>query len=86
MSKWVRTDSLDYKALRYLSGADLRAALDAVPGLEIVQCKDCRFYPGNEDTTFEEEMCCKWREDEMPEWGDFCSHGLPKEGGKDADK
>lgn len=80
MSKWVNTDSLDYKALRYLSGADLRAALDAAPGLEIVFCNDCRYWQDNNGGYPHEE--CRWGNDETPDCDDFCSHGLPKEGGQ----
>lgn len=85
MSKWVKIDDLDYKALRYLSGKDLRAALDAVPGLEFEQCKDCRYYYENAES-LEDEMTCKWRADESPDPDDFCSIGESKEGSEDADK
>lgn len=50
MSKWISPESLDYKELRYLSVADLRAALEAAPGLEIVRCEDCMYRWVDTDT------------------------------------
>lgn len=45
--------------------------------VEVVRCKDCRYYWGNlsEDDTDEMYGECRWDNDEMPNDDDFCSYG-----------
>lgn len=45
--------------------------------VEVVRCRDCRYYWGNlsEDDTDEMYGECRWDNDEMPNADDFCSYG-----------
>jgi hypothetical protein len=47
-------------------------------GIDIVRCKECKYYIDNmpEDSTDDE---CRWRSEEQPNPDDFCSYGERKE-------
>lgn len=49
--------------------------------VDVVRCKDCRYYWGNlsEDDTDEMYGECRWDSDEMPNADDFCSYGERQE-------
>ena len=52
----------------------------AMPFLDIVRCKDCRYWIGelteDQEDAFVDE--CRWRTDEQPNSDDFCSYGERK--------
>lgn len=75
MHRLIDLDTLDYKALRFLSEKELRAAMK-IQGREVVTCDKCRFNP---DYT-KHHNDCKW-DPEHPHYpGDFCSQGKPLKG------
>ena len=49
-----------------------------VDAVEVVRCKDCRYWQYNNGGYPNEE--CRWREDETPDADDFCSYGKRKDG------
>ena len=52
-----------------------RPTVDAV---EVVRCKDCKYWQDNNDGYPHEE--CRWGHGETPDANDFCSYGERKEG------
>ena len=52
-----------------------RPTVDAV---EVVRCKDCKYWQDNNDGYPHEE--CRWWHGETPDDNDFCSYGERKEG------
>ena len=54
-----------------------RPTVDAV---EVVRCKDCKYWQDNNDGYPREE--CRWGHGETPDANDFCSYGERKEGDK----
>ena len=46
--------------------------------VEVVRCKDCKYWQDNNGGYPHEE--CKWSENETPDLDDFCSYGERKEG------
>ena len=54
-----------------------RPTVDAV---EVVRCKDCKYWQDNNDGYPHEE--CRWGNGETPDANDFCSYGERKEGDK----
>ena len=54
-----------------------RHTVDAV---EVVRCKDCKYWQDNNDGYPHEE--CRWGHGETPDANDFCSYGERKEGDK----
>lgn len=45
--------------------------------VEVVLCKDCKYWQDNNGGYPHEE--CRWGKDETPDAGDYCSHGERKE-------
>lgn len=45
--------------------------------VEVVRCKDCKYYQDNNDGYPHDE--CKWCKDETPNADDFCSYGERKD-------
>lgn len=54
-----------------------RPTVDAV---EVVRCKDCKYWQDNNDGYPHEE--CRWGHGETPDANDFCSYGERKDGDK----
>ena len=52
-----------------------RPTVDAV---EVVRCKDCKYWQDNNDGYPHEE--CRWGHGETPDANDFCSYGEREEG------
>ena len=52
-----------------------QSSIDAV---EVVRCKDCKYWQDNNDSYPHEE--CRWGHGETPDANDFCSYGERKEG------
>ena len=52
-----------------------RPTVDAV---EVVRCKDCKYWQDNNDGYPHGE--CRWGHGETPDANDFCSYGERKEG------
>ena len=52
-----------------------RHTVDAV---EVVRCKDCKYWQDNNDGYPHEE--CRWGHGETPDANDFCSYGERKDG------
>ena len=58
-----------------------------VDAVEVVRCKDCKYWQDNNDGYPHEE--CRWGHGETPDANDFCSNGERKEEGRtssDADR
>jgi hypothetical protein len=51
--------------------------LPAVDAVEVVRCKNCRYWQDNNGGYPHEE--CRWGKDETPDADDFCSYGERKE-------
>lgn len=49
-----------------------------VNAVEVVRCKDCKYWQDNNYGYTHEE--CRWGHGETPDANDFCSYGEPKEG------
>ena len=49
-----------------------------VDAVEVVRCKDCKYWQDNNDGYPHEE--CRWGNGETPGANDFCSYGERKEG------
>ena len=49
-----------------------------VDAVEVVRCKDCKYWQDNNDGYPHEE--CRWGHGETPDANDFCSYGERKEG------
>ena len=49
-----------------------------VDAVEVVRCKDCKYWQDNNDGYPHEE--CRWGNGETPDANDFCSYGERKEG------
>lgn len=45
--------------------------------VEVVRCKDCKYWQDNNDNYPHEE--CRWGHGETPDANDFCSYGERKE-------
>ena len=50
--------------------------------VEVVRCKDCKYWQDNNDNYPHEE--CRWGHGETPDANDFCSYGERKDGANDA--
>ena len=61
---------------------DAKQIADAptVDAVEVVRCKDCKYWQDNNDGYPHEE--CRWVHEETPDADDFCSYGERKEGDK----
>ena len=57
-----------YRCEHYKSTADV---------VEVVRCKDCKYWQDNNDGYPHEE--CRWGNGETPDADDFCSYGERKE-------
>ena len=87
MSRYVDMDKVYETARKYHkdfaeSIADLtslREVLEDTPTadvVEVVRCKDCKYYQDNNNWYPHNE--CKWHQDETPDADDFCSCGERK--------
>lgn len=52
-------------------------ALPPVDAVEVVRCRDCRYWQDNNGGYPHEE--CRWGHDETPDADDYCSYGERKE-------
>lgn len=50
--------------------------------VEVVRCKDCKYWQDNNGGYPHEE--CRWGHEETPDADDFCSYGERKDGANDA--
>ena len=69
----------------YLIKDDALHIIDSIPAadaVEVVRCKDCKYWQDNNDGYPHEE--CRWGHGETPDANDFCSYGERK-GGSDND-
>ena len=57
------------------------ANIDDAPSIDIVRCKECRWWIDNltDESTDEDYLECRWKEDEAPNADDFCSYGERRE-------
>ena len=55
----------------------LREVLEDCDTVEVVRCKDCKYWQDNNDGYPHEE--CRWGHGETPDANDFCSCGERKE-------
>lgn len=73
--RYIDADSLKQKWLfRGKDGKPYRDEIDAQPTadvIEVVRCKDCKFYQDNNGGYPNPE--CKWIDGETPNADDFCS-------------
>ena len=49
-----------------------------VDAVEVVRCRECKYWQDNNDGYPHEE--CRWEHGETPDANDFCSYGEQKEG------
>lgn len=68
-------DDLQYKAS--VKRVLIQAPTEDV--VEVVRCKDCKYWQDNNNGYPHEE--CRWYKGETPDADDFCSYGTPKERG-----
>ena len=59
----------------YMAVGECLKAIDEQPSIDIVKCKECKYYEAKEDW-------CYWR-DEAITADDFCSYGERSDDGKD---
>lgn len=80
MSRYIDADALKEWLDEYLSvfkkydKGTIKGFVDHAPSIDIVRCKECRYWIDNisEDSTDDE---CRWRSEEAPNADDFCSYG-----------
>ena len=65
----------------YAYGYVSKNQIDSVPSIDIVRCKECRYWIGHltDDDGFDGEDECRWRDSEAPNADDYCSYGERKE-------
>lgn len=78
MNRWIDADALS----RYLTDdwGDIVTAdeIDNAPSIDIVRCKECKYFIDNltEDDTDEAYDSCRWDwSRKIPTADDFCSYG-----------
>ena len=73
----TKQGSIDYGmfTIGIQQSVDEQPTVDAV---EVVRCKDCKYWQDNNDGYPHEE--CRWGNGETPDPDDFCSYGERKEG------
>lgn len=47
-----------------------------IDAVEVVRCKDCRFFQDNQIDGYYPNPECRWGKDETPNKDDFCSYGV----------
>ena len=62
----------------FLICLDMLESRPTVDAVEVVRCKDCKYWKDNNDGYPHEE--CRWGHGETPYANDFCSYGERKEG------
>ena len=65
----------------YLMKDDALHVIDSIPAadvVEVVRCKDCKYWQDNNDGYPHQE--CRWSNYETPDPDDYCSYGERKEG------
>ena len=56
-----------------LYAQQVETQVNALPSIEIVRCKECKYWQDNNGGYPHEE--CRWSKDETPDADDFCSYG-----------
>ena len=74
MSRYIDADALKIPSEEMIA----KMIIDSAPSIDIVRCKECRYFIDNltEDDTDEAygECCFDW-DIKMPKADDFCSYG-----------
>lgn len=90
MSRYINYDALDYKNWNMIGKSSdfidgvvyMGQRIEEAPSIDIVFCKECRYFIDNltEDDTDEAYDACRWDwKRQMPRPDDFCSYGERKE-------
>ena len=84
MSKWIDADAMKEWLDEYLSvfkkydKSEVKGFVEHQPSIDIVRCKECRYFIDNltEDDTDEAYDSCRWDwSRKIPTADDFCSYG-----------
>lgn len=81
MSRWIEADALecDTEWSEYHDGfiSYSQLEIDTAPSIDIVRCRDCKYFIDNltEDDTDETYDSCRWDWSKKPTADDFCSYG-----------
>lgn len=77
----IRGECESYYPTTFLAGISATInELNKIPTadvVEVVRCKDCRYWQDNNGGYPHEE--CRWGKDETPDADDFCSYGERKD-------
>lgn len=74
------SDGVGISSLKCEAVDDAVTAIKALPSadaVEVVRCKDCKYWQDNNDGYPHEE--CRWGHDETPNDDDYCSYGEIKD-------
>lgn len=80
MKKYIDLDAVIDKLENEWGYQGMREELYNLPTadvVEVVRCKDCKYWQDNNNGYPHEE--CRWGKDETPDKDDFCSYGERKE-------
>ena len=84
MSRWIDADAMKEWLDEYLSvfkkydKSEVKGFVEHQPSIDIVRCKECRYFIDNltEDDTDEAYDSCRWDwSRKIPTADDFCSYG-----------
>lgn len=82
-AKAINKETGEIKELFKQSNDELRNAVERIvdiptaDAVEVVRCKDCRYWQDNNGGYPHEE--CRWGHNETPDADDYCSYGERKE-------
>ena len=86
MSRWIDADALEYDTewSEYHDGftAYSQMAIDTAPSIDIVRCKECKWWIDNLTENDDDEAydSCRWDwSRKIPTADDFCSYGERRE-------
>ena len=80
MKEYIEKSAIKNLLERYGATDDAMALIDTIPTadvVEVVRCKDCRYWQDNNGGYPHPE--CRWIDDETPNADDYCSFGEREE-------
>ena len=84
MSRYIDIDKvlmalrLDHKDVIYIDKNDTAKRIEKIQGIDIVRCKECKYFIDNLTEDDADEVygqCCFDWDIKMPQADDFCSYG-----------
>ena len=78
VSRYIDADALKTN-INTAFWSEIEKVIDSAPSIDIVRCKECRYWIDNcdeDDDLFRE---CRWRDEETPDADDYCSYGERRE-------